>query len=79
MPDDERNISRNVAHLNILVHDVINLLYYHTKEYSNTFDPTTIFLQREKSGLNIKEPNEAKTKRTRKLFLFLMSIIKNIK
>ena len=58
MPDDERNISRNVAHLNILVHDVINLLYYHTKEYSNTFDPTTIFLQREKGGLNIKEPEE---------------------
>ena len=28
LPDDGRNISRNVAHLNILVHDVINLLYY---------------------------------------------------
>ena len=27
-PDDGRSISRNVAHLNILVHDVINLLYY---------------------------------------------------
>ena len=26
-PDDERSISRNVARLNILVHDVINLLY----------------------------------------------------
>ena len=25
---DGRSISRNVAHLNILVHDVINLLYY---------------------------------------------------
>ena len=25
MPDDGRSISRNVAHLNILVHDVINL------------------------------------------------------
>ena len=28
MPDDGRSISRNVASLNILVHDVINLLYY---------------------------------------------------
>ena len=28
MPDDGRSISRNVAHLNILVHDMINLLYY---------------------------------------------------
>ena len=27
-PDDGRSISRNVAHLNILVHDVTNLLYY---------------------------------------------------
>ena len=27
-PDDGRSISRSVAHLNILVHDVINLLYY---------------------------------------------------
>ena len=27
-PDDGRSISRNVAHLNILVHDMINLLYY---------------------------------------------------
>ena len=26
--DDGRSISRNVAHLNILVHDMINLLYY---------------------------------------------------
>ena len=25
-PDDGRSISRNVAHLNILVHDMINLL-----------------------------------------------------
>ena len=28
MPDDGRSISRNVAHLNILVHDMINLLYH---------------------------------------------------
>ena len=28
-PDDGRSISQNVAHLNILVHDVINLLYLH--------------------------------------------------
>ena len=28
MPDDGRSISPNVASLNILVHDVINLLYY---------------------------------------------------
>ena len=27
-PDDGRSISQNVAHLNILVHDMINLLYY---------------------------------------------------
>ena len=27
--DDGRSISRNVASLNILVHDVINLLYYY--------------------------------------------------
>ena len=27
LPDDGRSISQNVAHLNILVHDVINLLY----------------------------------------------------
>ena len=27
-PDDGRSISRNVALLNILAHDVINLLYY---------------------------------------------------
>ena len=27
-PDDGRSISQNVAHLNILVHDVTNLLYY---------------------------------------------------
>ena len=31
LPDDGRSISRNVAHLNILVHDLTNLLYY---EYS---------------------------------------------
>ena len=28
MPNDGRSISQNVAHWNILVHDVINLLYY---------------------------------------------------
>ena len=28
LPDDGRSISRNVAHLNILVHDMIKLLYY---------------------------------------------------
>ena len=28
LPDDGRSISRNEAHLIILVHDVINLLYY---------------------------------------------------
>ena len=28
LPDDGRSISGNVAHLNILVHDMINLLYY---------------------------------------------------
>ena len=28
LPDDGRSISRNVAHLNLLVHDMINLLYY---------------------------------------------------
>ena len=28
LPDDGRSISRNVAHLNILAHDMINLLYY---------------------------------------------------
>ena len=33
MPDDGRSISRNVASLNILVHDVINLLYYNTNSY----------------------------------------------
>ena len=27
-PDDVRNIRRNLASLNILAHDVINLLYY---------------------------------------------------
>ena len=27
-PDDGRSISQNVASLNILVHNVINLLYY---------------------------------------------------
>ena len=27
-PDDGRSISRNVASLNILVHDMINLVYY---------------------------------------------------
>ena len=27
-PHEGRSISRNVAHLNILVHDMINLLYY---------------------------------------------------
>ena len=26
--DDERRISRNLVHLNILVHDMINLIYY---------------------------------------------------
>ena len=29
-PDDGRSISRNVASLNILVHNVIKLLYYNT-------------------------------------------------
>ena len=28
LADDRRNVSRNVSNLNILVHDVINLLYY---------------------------------------------------
>ena len=28
LSDDGRSISRNVPHLNILAHDVINLLYY---------------------------------------------------
>ena len=27
-PDDDKSISRNVASLNILAHDVTNLLYY---------------------------------------------------
>ena len=27
-PDDGRSISRNVASLNLLIHDTINLLYY---------------------------------------------------
>ena len=37
-PDDGRSISRNVASLNILVHDVINLLYYeHWTESKNIF------------------------------------------
>ena len=27
-PNDGRSISRNIAQLNILVHDMINLLYY---------------------------------------------------
>ena len=35
MPDDGRSISRNVAYLNILVHDVINLLCYETKSKIN--------------------------------------------
>ena len=30
LPEDGRSISQNVASLNILVHDVINLLYYNT-------------------------------------------------
>ena len=28
LPDDEKSYSRNVASLNILVYDVINLLHY---------------------------------------------------
>ena len=28
MPDDGRGISQNIAYFNILIHDVINLLYY---------------------------------------------------
>ena len=28
LTDDGRSISQNVAHLNILVHDLINLLHY---------------------------------------------------
>ena len=32
-PDDGRSISRNVARLNILVHDMINLLYYNSIKY----------------------------------------------
>ena len=35
-PDDGRSISRNVAHLNLLVHGMINLLYYNIK--SKMFD-----------------------------------------
>ena len=46
--DDGRSISQNVAHLNILVHDVINLLYYeywtdkqkYFYVYSGTFSMT---------------------------------------
>ena len=34
MGDDGRSISRNVAHLNILAHDVINLLYSDTEQTS---------------------------------------------
>ena len=37
-PDDGRSISQNVAHLNILVHDMKNLLYYNilkTYNYHN--------------------------------------------
>ena len=46
MPDDGRSISRNVASLNILVHDVINLLYIdkacfvHDAAYSDSKDLT---------------------------------------
>ena len=40
MPDDGRSISRNVAHLNILVHDVRNLLYYNS--YYLDFDTLRI-------------------------------------
>ena len=38
LPDDGRSISRNVAHLNLLVHDMTNLLYY------NSFISFEIFL-----------------------------------
>ena len=34
-PDDGRSISRNVAHLNILVHDMINLLYYNLRSQTD--------------------------------------------
>ena len=34
-PDDERSISRNIAHLNILVHDMMNLLYYNILKIYN--------------------------------------------
>ena len=34
LPDDRRSISRNVASLNKLAHDVINLLYYERRNFS---------------------------------------------
>ena len=39
-PDDGRSISRNVAHLNILVHDMINLLYYKENQHCKSINIT---------------------------------------
>ena len=40
MPDDGRTISRNVAHLKILVHDVKNLLYYIFVNFTDDYTPS---------------------------------------
>ena len=44
-PDDGRGISQNIAYLNILFHDVINLLYMNTEQTSkNIFTYIFIFI-----------------------------------
>ena len=42
MPDNGRSISENVAHLNILIHDMINLLYYNNSLVFETLPLTPL-------------------------------------
>ena len=53
LPNDGRSISRNVALLNILVHDVINVLYYQWPKWKGTakgLKPTTTLFVNENSN-----------------------------
>ena len=52
LPDDGRSISRNVAHLNILVHDMINLLY---KLVNADLKHLVNWLNANKISLNVKK------------------------
>ena len=53
LPDDGRSISQNIASLNILVHDVINLLYYRWSHFVSFAGDCSCFIHFYLAMLNV--------------------------